>query len=93
MANSVLSLLPVDSLIKAMVVDERRTLSEVSRALKEACPHISKGLSERSIQRYCAANGIHGTSRVKDCVLCLLAWKRYDLHCIVSFISPCIINR
>ena len=45
---SVLSSLPfVDSHIRKLVVQERRTLPEVSRALKEAYPHVSRGLLSR----------------------------------------------
>lgn len=76
---AVLSSLPsVDSMLTRMVVEERRTLSEISRALKEAYPHVSKGLSERSVRRYCAANGIHGTSRLKDSVLDRLVLTSID---------------
>ena len=78
-AVSVLSSLPsVDSHIRQLVVQERRTLPEVSRALKEAYPHVSRGLSVRSLRRYCATNRIHKTSRLKDSVLDRLVWTGVD---------------
>lgn len=51
------------------MVEEKRTAAEVSIALNRAFPHISRGLSTRSIRRYCASNGIHSTSRLKDDVV------------------------
>ena len=78
------SLPSVYSMIKRMVVDERCTLSEVSRALKEAYPHLSRGLSVRSVRRYCAVKGIHRTSRLKDSVLDRVVWTSIDKVCYVS---------
>lgn len=63
------SLPSADSIIRRMVVEEKRTLSDVCIALREAFPDISRGLSKRSIRRYCAENGIHSTSRLKDDVI------------------------
>ena len=58
-----------DSIIKKMVIEEKCTLSKVSRELRRFFPYILRGLSVRSIRRYCADNGIHKTQRVKDEIL------------------------
>ena len=72
---SVLSnLLAADSIIRKMVVEEKRTLSEVCLALKESFPHLSRGFSRRSVRRYCADNGIHKTSRLQNSMLDRVVW-------------------
>jgi hypothetical protein len=81
-AVSVLTSLPsVDSMIRRMVVDARCTLPEVSRALKRAFPHVSRGLSVRSVRRYCAVMGIHRTSRLKDSVVDRIVCTCIDKVC------------
>ena len=85
---SVLSSLPsADLLIRKMVIDEGRTLSEVCVALKSAYPHISRGLSERSIRRYCAANNIHASSRLKDSAVDRVVWTNILKVCSFQFNS------
>ena len=58
--------LDVDILIREMVLVDNRSHLYVSEALKAKFPDISRGLSSRSIRRYCAANGIHRTSRLPE---------------------------
>lgn len=54
------------SLIRRLVVDERKTHKYVSRELKRIYPSVSRGLSERSVRRFCSEKGIHSTSRLDD---------------------------
>ena len=65
-----LSFLPAaDSTIRRMVIEEKRTHSEVCRELMDSFPHLTRCLSTRSIRRYCADNNIHKTSRLKNNLL------------------------
>ena len=47
------------------IITERRSYAHVSKELQELCPHL-RGLSSRSIRRFCSNNGIHATSRLTD---------------------------
>ena len=52
--------------IRRMIVEERKTHRDVSRELKRAYPMINRGLSERSVARFCETHYIHATSRIDD---------------------------
>ena len=56
----------IDQILHQKVVVERKSYQVVSLELREAYPRISRGLSSRSVRRYCSENGIHGTSRLTD---------------------------
>ena len=73
-------------LIRRLVEEENQGHVDVSERLKEAFPHLSRGLSPRTVRRYCAENGIHKTSRLEGCAVnrlvrtgiqkvCAIAWK------------------
>ena len=47
------------------IITERRSYAHVSKELQELYPHL-RGLSSRSIRRFCSTNGIHATSRLTD---------------------------
>ena len=51
--------------IKDLVVTQRKTHSEVSSLLKEAYPR-RRGLSLRSVRRFCLKNGIHAHNRLSN---------------------------
>ena len=52
--------------IKRLVVDERRTHRDISAELRRSYPMIRRGLSERSVARFCESYDIHATSRIPD---------------------------
>ena len=56
----------IESLLKKKVVDERKSYETVSQELKSAYPSLTRGLSARSIRRYCSDHGIQSTSRLTD---------------------------
>lgn len=56
----------IESVLKKKVVDERKSYKTVSQELKNAYPSLTRGLSARSIRRYCSDHGIQGTSRLTD---------------------------
>ena len=47
------------------IVEERKSYAAASDELKSLNPNI-RGLSTRSVRRFCAENGIHATSRLSD---------------------------
>ena len=51
--------------IKDLVITQRKTRSEVSLLLKERFPD-KKGLSSRSVRRFCLENGIHLHKRLSN---------------------------
>ena len=51
--------------VKDLVVTQRKTHSEVSLLLKEAYPD-RRGLSLRSVRRFCLKNGIHAQNRLSN---------------------------
>ena len=51
--------------IKDPVITQRKTHSEVSLLLKERFPD-KKGLSSRSVRRFCLENGIHLHKRLSN---------------------------
>ena len=55
-----------DSIIRKLVVEEKRSYSDVSTVLKATFPQIAKGFSCRSIRRYCKQENIQKTSRLEQ---------------------------
>ena len=55
------------------VVIERKTYDEISREL-QCCYPTLRGISARSVRRYCSINGIQRTSRMGD----------HELHRVVA---------
>lgn len=58
----------LETFVRALIAD-RKTHAEVSLELKRRFPSLSRGLSSRSIKRFCLARGIHATSRLSDSAL------------------------
>lgn len=56
----------IQQLVRQKVVVERKSFEVVSQELKQAYPNITRGLSSRSVRRFCNLNGIHTTSRLSD---------------------------
>ena len=56
-------------LIRKLVVEDRRSHRDTSVELQRRYPMIRRGLSERSIRRYCESHNIHATSRMTDLAL------------------------
>ena len=59
----------IHAYIKRLVVEERRTYREICTELGRSHPMIKRGLSERSLARFCEMHNIHATSRIPDPVL------------------------
>jgi len=53
------------SFIQVKLVEERLTYQELSKVLQEMFPG-QKGLSTRTLQRYCSCEGIQKTSKLSD---------------------------
>ncbi len=53
-------------LITRMIVDDRMTHKQASDEIKRCYPTVTRGISERSVRRFCDDNGIHVTSRLSD---------------------------
>ena len=47
------------------VVSERKAYNQISRELQHCYPSV-RGISARSVRRYCSINGIKRTSRIAD---------------------------
>ncbi len=67
--------------VKDLVVNQRKTHSEVSLILQEAFPG-KRGLSERSVRRFCCENDLHSQRRVSNadleqCARAVVAKVRY----------------
>ena len=56
----------IEQLVRLKVVTERKSHRIVSQELKDAYPNLARGLSERSVRRFCSLNRIHVTSRLTD---------------------------
>ena len=69
------------NLIFQMVVNEKRSHKYVSEKMKRMFPHLSRGLSIRSIRRYCAAKNIHSTSRLPDYAIETIVKMSVDRVC------------
>lgn len=63
---SLRSLPGIESLLKKKVVDERKTYETVSQELKSGYPSLTRGLSARTIRRFCSDHDIQSTSRFTD---------------------------
>ena len=66
MAAFLASVPGVDSFIRKLVIEEKRSHLYISEELKKRYPTVSRGLSARTVRRYCADNGIHKTSRLNE---------------------------
>ena len=55
----------VYDLVRKLVVEDRRSHQDVSNELKRRHP-TTRGLSKRSVRRFCETFNIHATSRLSD---------------------------
>jgi len=62
------SLHGVECFVRSMIIDGK-THAEVSSELKRRLPTLSRGLSSRSVRRFCLAHRIQATSRLSDSAL------------------------
>ena len=53
------------ALVRKLVVEDRRSHRDISDELRRRYPTM-RGLSARSVRRFCEIYGIHSTSRVSD---------------------------
>ena len=53
-------------MVRALVLEERRSHKHFSLELKRRYPMMQCGLGERSVRRFCNDHDIHATSRVTD---------------------------
>lgn len=58
----------IESFMRERIEIEKRSYEDISKELQEAHP-TARGLSARSVRRFCAEYGIHKTSRLPDHVL------------------------
>ena len=63
---TIAELLGMYTYMKGLVVEERRTYRDISTELRRSYPMIWRGLSERSIARFCERYNIHATSCIPD---------------------------
>ena len=57
----------IADIISKMITEERKSYESVSRELKTYHLHPTlRGLSARSVRRYCESHGIHRSSRLND---------------------------
>ena len=56
----------VVTVIRNLVVEERKSYKYVSLELKRRYPTMQHRLGERSVRRFCNDHDIHATSRVTD---------------------------
>ena len=64
---AVLETIPgAEDYVRKRIVEDRATHQVVSEELKLLHPWISRGLSSRSIRRFCEAHDFHATSRLVD---------------------------
>ena len=54
------------TIIRQKVVEERKSYATISEELKRANPGLTRGLSARSVRRFCHEHNIHATSRLPD---------------------------
>ena len=55
--------------IRKLVFEERKSHRDISTELKRSYPMIKRGLSEKSVARFCESYNIHATSRISDLAL------------------------
>lgn len=53
------------ALVRKLVVDDRKSHRDISDELRRRYPS-TRGLSARSVRRFCETHDIHSTSRVSD---------------------------
>ena len=60
------SIAGIVGIIKAKIMQERKTYAAVSEELKQTYPTVTRGFSARSIRRFCKVHDIHVSSRLSD---------------------------
>ncbi len=60
------SLPNTEALVRNLIETRRLTHTEVAEELKLRYPSTDKGISVRSVQRFCSAHNIHRTSRLQE---------------------------
>ena len=68
----------VGELIRHLLVNERKSHEQISVELQRAYPDV-RGLSTRSVRRFCASEGVQRTSRLPDDQL-----DRVIFYCVQS---------
>ena len=62
---ALLSIPGIEAILRQKVLEERKSYKEISVELRRDYTHLTRGLSARSIRRYCNnENDIHPTSRL-----------------------------
>lgn len=79
----------IHALISRRVKEERKTQREISEELKTMYPGV-RGLSVRSVRRFCEKHNIHSTSLLSDedldKVVCSSVAKVCCLHDVVLYV-------
>lgn len=55
-----------EDLIRCLVVNDQETYEQVSEELQRVYPDILRGLSTRSVRRFCYSEGIYRRSRLSN---------------------------
>ena len=61
---ALLSIPGIEAILRQKVLEERKSYQQISIELRGDYSHLTRGLSARSIRRYCNENDIHPTSRL-----------------------------
>ena len=56
----------IEAILRQKVVEERKSYKEISVELRREYTHLIRGLSARSIRRYCHEKDIHPSSRLTE---------------------------
>ena len=59
----------IGGIVRQKIVLERKSYSAVSEDLKQAFPSVTRGLSARSIRRFCKEQNIHVSRRLSDMLI------------------------
>ena len=68
----------IEDYVRKRIVEDRATHKVVSEELKRMYPSVSRGLSSRSIRRFCETRDIHASSRLSDTQLDIV--MRTNIH-------------
>ena len=60
------SIVGIVGILKEKVIGERKSYARVSEELKGSYPLLARGLSARSVRRFCSVHAIHVSSRLSD---------------------------
>ena len=60
------SIVGIVEILRTKVIEERKSYATVSEELKRSNPTVTRGLSARSVRRFCKVHNIQASSRLSD---------------------------